>query len=343
MHIFLAGATGAAGQALVPLLIEHGHTVTGTTRSPEKAERLRAQGAEPVVLDGLDGDAVRAAVAAARPDAIVHQMTALGGDLDLRRFERSFATTNRLRTEGTQHLLAAARETGVERIVAQSFAGWPSARTGGPVKTEDDPLDQHPPKQVRSTLAAILRLEALVCEAGGIALRYGGFYGPGTGFAPGGDQWEAVRARKFPIVGDGGGVWSFCHIDDVAGGTLAALERGTPGRIYNICDDEPAPVREWLPAAAAAIGAPPPRRIPRWVGRLMGAHVVAMMCEIRGASNERARRELGWTPAWPTWREGIPALSAAAGGDSDRPPARPQPGDGRRDSSGSPRPASPAA
>lgn len=309
MHIFLAGATGAVGQALVPLLISHGHTVTGTTRTPEKAERLRAQGVEPVVLDGLDGDAVRAAVAAAKPGAIVHQMTALSGPLDLRRFERSFAATNLLRTEGTQHLLAAARESGVERVVAQSFAGWPAARTGGPVKTEDDPLDPEPPKQVRSTLEAILRLEALVTGAGGIALRYGGFYGPGTGFNPGGDQWESVQARKLPIVGDGGGVWSFCHIVDAASATLAALERGRPGTIYNVCDDEPAAVREWLPAVAESIGAPPPRHLPRWVGRLMGAHVVAMMCEIRGASNERARRELGWAPAWPTWRDGIPALA----------------------------------
>jgi len=310
MHIFLAGATGAVGQALVPLLISNGHTVTGTTRSPAKVERLRAQGVEPVVLDGLDGDAVRAAVAAAKPDAIVHQMTALSGDLDLRRFERSFAPTNRLRTQGTQNLLSAAWESGVERVVAQSFAGWPAARVGGPVKTEDDPLDQHPPKQVRSTLEAILGLETMVTEAGGIALRYGGFYGPGTSFTPGGEQWEAVRARKLPIIGDGGGVWSFCHIDDVAGGTLAALEHGAPGRVYNICDDEPAPVREWLPAVAESIGAPPPRHLPRWVGRLMGEHLVTMMCEIRGASNARAKRELGWAPAWPSWREGIPALAA---------------------------------
>ena len=309
MKIFLAGATGAVGQALVPLLTSRGHTVTGTTRSPAKVEALRALGAEPVVVDGLDRDGVRAAVAAARPDAIVHQMTALGGDLDLRRFERSFATTNRLRTEGTDHLLAAARETGVERVVAQSFAAWPYARVGGPVKTEDDPLDTHPPKQVRTTLEAIKRLEAAVTGAGGIALRYGGFYGPGTSFAPGGEQWEMVKARKLPIVGDGGGVFSFVHVDDVASGTLAALEHGTPGRIYNICDDDPAPAREWLPEVAKAIGAPPPRHLPRWVGRLFGAHMVVMMCEIRGASNERARRELGWEPAWPSWREGIAALA----------------------------------
>ena len=310
MNIFLAGATGAVGQALVPLLTSHGHTVTGTTRSPAKADALRALGAEPVVVDGLDRDGVRRAVAAAQPDAIVHQMTALSDLSDLRRFERAFAATNRLRTEGTEHLLEAARESGVERVIAQSFAGWPYARTGGPVKTEDDPLDPEPPAQLRTTLDAIRTLEGAVTGAGGIALRYGGFYGPGTGFTPGGEQWEMVHARKFPLVGDGGGMWSFVHIEDAASATLAALERGAPGAIYNVTDDEPAPVREWLPAIAKAIGAPPPRHVPRWVGRLLGAHIVALMCEIRGASNERARRELEWTPTWPTWREGIPALAA---------------------------------
>jgi len=309
MKIFLAGATGAVGQALVPLLISHGHSVAGTTRTPAKADALRALGAEPVVVDGLDRDGVRAAVASAAPDAIVHQMTALSGLSDLRRFERAFATTNRLRTEGTDHLLEAAREAGVERVVAQSYAGWPYARTGGPVKTEDDPLDPDPPARVRSTLEAIRHLESAVRGAGGIALRYGGFYGPGTGFAPGGDQWEMVRARKFPLVGDGGGVWSFIQIEDAAAATLAALERGAPGAVYNVCDDEPAAVRDWLPAIAEAIGAPPPRHVPRWIGRLLGRHVVALMCEVRGASNERARRELGWEPRWTTWREGIPALA----------------------------------
>jgi nucleoside-diphosphate-sugar epimerase len=309
MKIFLAGATGAIGQALVPLLTSHGHTVTGTTRTPAKAELLRALGAEPAVVDGLDRDGVRAAVAAARPDAIIHQMTALGGDLDLRRFARSFAPTNRLRTQGTDHLLEAARESGVGRFVAQSYAAWPYARVGGPVKTEDDPLDPDPPEQVRDTLDAIERLEAAVTGAGGIALRYGGFYGPHTGLAPGGDQWEAIRARKIPVIGDGGGVFSFAHVEDAASATLAALELGAPGRVYNVCDDDPAPVREWLPEIAAAIGAPPPRHLPRWTGRLVGAHVVTMMCEIRGASNERAKRELAWQPRWPSWREGIPALA----------------------------------
>ena len=240
MNIFLAGATGAVGRSLIPLLTDHGHTVTGTTRSPEKADSLRALGAEPVVVDGLDRAAVLDAVAAARPDAIMSQMTALSGLVDLRKFERAFALTNRLRTEGTEHLLAAARATGVERVIVQSYAGWTYARTGGPVKAEDDPFDPHPPKQMRTTLDAIRRQEEIITAAGGVALRYGGFYGPGTGLAPGGEQWEAVMARKFPLVGDGGGVWSFIHIEDAAAATLAALEHWTPGEVYNVVDDEPA-------------------------------------------------------------------------------------------------------
>jgi 2-alkyl-3-oxoalkanoate reductase len=310
MNIFLAGATGAVGRSLIPLLTSRGHTVTGTTRSPQKADALRALGAEPVVLDGLDRRGVLAAVADARPDAIVNQMTALSGLSDMRKFEREFALTNRLRTEGTEHLLEAARATGVERVIVQSYAGWPYARTGGPVKTEEDPLDAHPPKQLRATLDAIRRQEELVTAAGGVALRYGGFYGPGTGMTPGGEQWEALQARKFPLVGDGGGVWSFIHIEDAAAAVVAVLEHWTPGEIYNIVDDDPAPVREWLPAVAAAIGAPRPRKVPRWVARLMGEHLVALMCEVRGASNAKARSELDWAPRWPTWREGFAALGA---------------------------------
>ena len=311
MNIFLAGAGGAVGRSLIPVLSSHGHTVTGTARSPEKAATLRALGAEPIVMDGLDRASVLDAVAAARPDAIIHQMTALSGLSDLRKFERAFELTNRLRIEGTEHLLEAARATGVQRMIAQSYAGWPYGRTGGPVKTEDDPLDPDPPKQMRSTLDAIRRQEELVTAAGGVALRYGGFYGPGTGLAPG-EQWETIHARKFPVVGDGGGIWSFIHIADAAAATLAALERWTPGGIYNIVDDEPAPAREWLPGIAEAIGAPPPRHVPRWVGRLMGEHVVALMCEVRGASNAKARRELDWTPRWPTWREGFAQLATRA-------------------------------
>jgi nucleoside-diphosphate-sugar epimerase len=310
MHVFIAGASGAVGRSLIPLLIERGHTVTATTRSAERAAGLEALGARAAVADGLDREAVVRAVRAASPDAIVHQMTALRG-MKFGRPDRTFAQTNRLRTEGTDNLLAAARAAGVERFVAQSYAGWPYERNGGPAKDEDAPLQAVGPRGARATLAAIVHVERATRAAGGVVLRYGGFYGPGTGIAPGGDQWDMVRARKFPVVGDGGGVWSFVHIDDAASATVAALERWTPGEIYNVVDDTPSPVREWLPALAASIGARPPRHVPRWVGRALGAHVVAMMCEIRGASNAKARAVLGWSPAWPTWREGFASLSGS--------------------------------
>jgi nucleoside-diphosphate-sugar epimerase len=310
MHIFIAGAGGTVGHTLIPLLLDHGHTVTGTSRSEAKAAKLRAQGARGVVMDGLDRDSVLAAVRAAEPDAIVHQMTALAG-VKPRNFDKAFATTNRLRTEGTEHLLAAAKETGVRRFVAQSFAGWPFARVGGPVKTESDPLDPDAPRGIRATLAAIRRLEASVTGAGGVVLRYGGFYGPGSGLAPGGEQLAMIRKRRFPLIGDGGGVWSFAHTEDVATATLAALERAPAGAIYNVCDDDPAPVREWLPLLARAAAARPPRRIPAVVARLLaGPAAVALMTESRGASNARAKAELGWAPAWPSWREGFPAALA---------------------------------
>ena len=229
----------------------------------------------------------------------------------MRDFDAEFALTNRLRTEGTDHLLAGAREAGVGRFVAQSYAGWPYARSGGAVKTEDDPLDPEPVPSMSETHAAIRRLETAVTGAGGIVLRYGGFYGPGTGLTRDGEQIELVRKRRFPVVGDGGGVWSFVHIDDAAAATLAALERGAPGAIYNVVDDDPAPVREWLPALAGAAGAKSPRRLPRWLARLAAGEAVAtMMTESRGASNAKARRELGWRPAYTSWREGFPAALA---------------------------------
>ncbi|MGH3052452.1 MAG: NAD-dependent epimerase/dehydratase family protein [Gaiellaceae bacterium] len=303
MRVFVAGATGAIGARLVPQLVERGHEVTGTSRSPEKADRLRAQGAEPVVLDLLDPRAVRDAVAAARPDAIVHQATALAGLSDFKHFDRSFAPTNRLRTEGTDALLAAARETGVRRFVAQSFAGWPYARNDGPVKTEQDPLDPTPVPTMRETLAAIRHLEQAVLDAGGVALRYGGFYG-----SPDDPQVELVRKRRFPIVGDGGGVLSFVHLDDAAAATVLALEDGAAG-IYNIVDDEPAPAREVLPVLATAIGAKPPRRVSRWLARLVAGEAgVVLMTEARGASNAKAKRELGWALRYPSWRQGFPAV-----------------------------------
>ena len=311
MNIFLAGATGAVGRALIPQLIDRGHAVTGTTRSAAKAGELRALGATPVVMDGLDRTSVLNAVRAAEPDAIVHQMTALSGVNDLRKFEQAFAMTNRLRSEGTDHLLAAAAEMGAT-VIAQSYAGWPYEPVGGAAKDEDAPLMADPPKQMRTTLEAIRHVERVVPAAGGMVLRYGGFYGPGTGLAPGGEQWDAVHARKFPVVGDGGGVWSFCHVVDAASATVLALERPAPGAVLNVCDDEPASVRDWLPGLAKAIGAKRPRHVPRWVGRLMGAHLVHIMCTARGASNARAKEALGWAPAVPNWREGFAQLSTVS-------------------------------
>ena len=308
MRVFVAGATGAIGTRLVPQLVERGHEVVGTSRSQERAGRLRAQGAEPVALDVLDRVAVREAVLAARPDAIVHQATALADLAGLKNPDRSFAATNRLRTVGTDALLAAAEEAGVRRFVAQSYAGWPYAREGGPVKTEEDPLDPTPVPSMSETLAAIRHLEQATVGAGGLALRYGGFYG-----SPDDAQLELVRRRRFPIVGDGGGIWSFVHLDDAAAATVLALERGKPG-IYNVVDDEPAAVREWLPALAAAIGAKPPRRVPRWLARLLAGEAgVVLMTEIRGASNAKAKHELGWTLRYPSWREGFRAAYRRAG------------------------------
>jgi nucleoside-diphosphate-sugar epimerase len=305
MHILIAGATGAAGRALIPLLIANGHTVTGTTRSESKTGELRKLGANAQVMDGLDAASVKAAIDATQPDVIVHQMTALTG-IDMRNIDKAFKLTNRLRTEGTEHLLAAANG---KLLIAQSFAGWPYARTGGPVKTEADPLDPDPPKGIRETHAAIRRLETLVTQAGGIVLRYGGFYGPGSGMsADGGEQVDMIRRRQFPLVGNGEGIWSFLHTDDLATATLAAIERGRPGEIYNIVDDEPAPTKEWLPYLANAVGAKPPRKVPAWLAKIVASPAaVAMMTESRGASNAKAKAELGWQPTHPSWRDGFAA------------------------------------
>jgi 2-alkyl-3-oxoalkanoate reductase len=310
MKVFVAGATGALGRTLLPQLAAAGHEVVGLTRSASKQDMVRGLGARPVVADALDPDAVARAVAEAEPQVIVHQLTALSDSLDMRHFERDFAQTNRLRTEGTDHLLAAGRAVGIERFVAQSYAGWPFARTGGPVKSETDPLDPTPPAALRTTHDAIRHLESAVTGAAwteGIVLRYGGFYGPGTSFSvkPEGEHVALIRQRKFPLVGDGGGVWSFIHIEDAATATVAAIERGKRG-LYNVVDDDPAPVSEWLPAAASAVGAKPPRRVPRWLGRIAAGEAGAvMMTEVRGASNEKAKRELGWSLRYPSWRQGF--------------------------------------
>ncbi len=305
MRVFVAGASGAIGTRLVPQLVGRGHEVIGSSRSAEKAEHMRALGAEPVALDLLDRAAVRLAVLEAEPDAIVHQATALS-DLNFsRNFDRTFATTNRLRTEGTDALLAAAREAAVERFVAQSFASFRTAREGAPVKTEDDPLDPAPPAKMRESSAAMRHLEEAVTKAGGIALRYGGFYG-----ADNDGLIEPVRKRQYPIIGDGGGMASWIHLDDAAAATVLALEHDGPG-IFNVVDDEPAPVREWLPLLADALGAGPPRRFPRWLARLVAGDVAVVMgTEARGASNAKAKHELGWEPRYPTWREGFVAVYA---------------------------------
>jgi 2-alkyl-3-oxoalkanoate reductase len=303
MRVFLAGATGAIGRRLVPQLAASGHSVTATTRTAEKVDMLRALGAEPVVVDGLDAVAVGEAVARAEPDAIVHQMSALAGTPNLKHFDTWFAVTNELRTQGTQHLIAAATAAGVTRLVAQSFTGWNNARDDGPVKTEDDPLDSHPPAEQAKSLAAIRFLEDAVLAAplDGIVLRYGSFYGPGGSE----DLVEMVRKRKLPIIGAGTGIWSWVHLDDAAAATVAAVEHGTRG-IYNVVDDEPAPVSEWLPYLAELVGAKPPRRVPVWLGRLAAGEVgVSFMTQIRGSSNAKARRELRWQPTWRSWREGF--------------------------------------
>jgi len=308
MRIFVAGATGAIGQRLVPQLVDRGHQVTGMTRTEAKRDQIEAAGANAAVADALDPEAVARAVGETEPEVVVHQLTAIPASLDMRNFDRSFVATNRLRREGTDVLLSAARAVGAKRFVAQSFAAWPYERTGGWVKTEDDPLTSNPPKGVTETVAAIRYLEEAVLGAEGmvgIALRYGGFYGPGTSLSSEGEMPDAIRKRKFPIAGDGAATWSFIHIEDAASATVAAIERGKPG-VYNITDDEPAAVSAWLPVLARELGAKPPRRVPKWLARIAAGEVaVTMMTELRGASNEKAKRELDWHPRFASWREGF--------------------------------------
>jgi nucleoside-diphosphate-sugar epimerase len=308
MRVFIAGGTGVIGQHLIPMLTAAGHEVTATTRSPGKAGMLRSLGATPVTMDGLDAGSVLAAVRRAGPEVIVHQMTALSSLRNFRKFDREFAVTNQLRTAGTDNLLAAARAVGAGRFIAQSYTGWPNIREGGPVKTEEDPLDPHPPAAMAQGLRAIRHVEQAVSGfPGGVVLRYGGLYGPGASE----QMLGPVRKRQLPIVGDGAGVWSFCHVEDAAAATAAAITRGAPG-IYNIVDDDPAPVAEWLPFLAACLGAKPPLRVPAWLGRLLGGEaVVFMMTESRGSSNEKAKRELGWSLRYPSWRDGFPAWAGA--------------------------------
>lgn len=308
MRIFIAGATGAVGRQLVPMLVEAGHVVVGSTHTAAKTDILRRMGAEPVVADGLDATGMRAAVSSAEPDVIIDEMTDLARVTDLRHFDRAFARTNELRTRGTEVLLTAARDSGVKRFIAQSFCGWTYGRDGGAVKTEADELDPHPPAELRRTLDAIRYLELAVTASArpeGIVLRYGSFYGPDTGMLSSA-MIDQLRRRRVPLIGDGAGWWSFIHTQDAADATAAAVERGRPGNIYNIVDDHPAQVRDWLPALAEAVGARRPLYVPIWLGKLIaGEHMAAMMTQVRAGSNAKAKRELAWQPAHPSWREGF--------------------------------------
>jgi nucleoside-diphosphate-sugar epimerase len=305
MRVFVAGAGGVIGRRLVPQLVERGHQVVASTRDAGKLDGLRELGATPAVMDGLDPASVGEAVARADPEVVVHQMTALAGFRDLKNFDRGFAATNELRTRGTDNLLGAVDAVGARRFVAQSFTGWPNERTGGPVKSEEDPLEPDPPAHQRESLAAIRYLERAVAGAApvGLVLRYGSLYGPGTSLA---DEYaQLIRERKLPLVGDGGGIWSFVHADDAAAATVLAVEGGERG-VYNVVDDDPAPVAEWLPYLAEVLGARAPRRVPAWLARFaIGEVGVEMMTTIRGSSNAKARRELGFAPLWRSWREGF--------------------------------------
>jgi len=308
VKIFIAGATGAIGKRLVPLLISEGHRVTGSTRTEGKFDAIRALGAEAVVLDGLDQPAINAAIASFRPDVVVHQMTSLSSLKSLKHFDEDFEQTNRLRTLGTEYLLAAARSVGAKKFIAQSYAGWPNNRTGPRVQTEDAPYETNPPESMRKSLQAIVTLESFVRNASGItaiALRYGSFYGPGTSLGADGDVTNMVRHRKFPVVGTGAGVWSFLHVEDAAQATKLAIDRA-PAGIYNIVDDEPAEASQWLPYLADCLDAKPPRHIPVWLAKFaIGEAGVLFMTEMRGASNAKAKREFNWQPAFASWREGF--------------------------------------
>lgn len=308
MRVFVAGSTGVVGGRLVPRLLEAGHEVVAFSRSRDRAGGLEALGATVATGDALDPAQLRAAIRTAEPEVVVDELTAIRGVGSFKHLDRDFAATNRLRTEATATILEAAARVGARRVIVQSFCGWPFAREGGPVKTEEDPIDPHPPASFRETLAAIRLLEDAVSRATGVealALRYGFFYGPGTSIADDGWTVDMVRRRKLPIVGSGAGVWSFIHVDDIVAATLAAMDHGEPG-LYNVVDDEPAPVSAWLPFLARSVDAPPPRRVPAWLARLaIGEGGVSMMTSIRGGSNVKAKRELAWQPAFASWRRGF--------------------------------------
>ena len=308
MRVFVTGGTGALGKFLLPQLVENGHEVVALTRSPAKAELLDRSGVSAVIADPLDKQQLTAAVRRAEPEVIIHQLTALTGAGNFRKWDQEFALTNRFRTEVTDTLLAAARTIATRRFIAQSFCGWPYARKGGPVKTEEDPLDPKPFESFAKTLAAMKYLENKMLTTSfleGVALRYGNFYGPGNAIGKGGTVYKAVRRRQLPVIGGGGGVWSFVHTMDAARATVAAVTRGASG-IYNVVDDEPAKVSTWLPFLARAIGAKPPYKLPHWLGELLiGKAGVSLMTQVRGGSNAKAKRELNWKPVYASWRVGF--------------------------------------
>jgi len=307
--VFVAGATGVVGKRLVPMLVASGYEVTGSTRSPEKESWLREVGVKPAVIDALDRNAVMKAVMRAGPDVVVHEMTGLAAAKSFKKFDAEFAFTNRLRTEGTDYLLEAAQAAGAKRLIAQSYGNWNYERTGSGLKREDDPFDPNPPAKQSKTLEAIVYLEHAVTRArdiDGIALRHANHYGPGTGIALDGDLVRLIRKRQLPVIGDGGGVWAFIHVDDLAQATIAAIEHGKPGGIYNIVDDEPVAAATWIPGLAEAVGAKPPRHVPVWLGKLAAGEVgVSMMTQIRGTSNAKAKRDLDWRPRYTSWRDGF--------------------------------------
>jgi nucleoside-diphosphate-sugar epimerase len=306
MRVFVAGATGAIGRPLARQLVEAGHDVTGITRSAERAQGLEKTGAKAIVCDALLADSLGPAVAEARPDVVIHQLTALPDRFEPRKRDL-YEATNRVRTVGTRNLLDAATSAGAHRFICQSIA-FAYEPAGGPIKNERDALFSNAPEPFGSAVKVVEQMECAVLDEEGIEgviLRYGWFYGPATYFAPEGSTAADVRRRRYPIVGDGGGLFSFIHVDDAAAATVAALQRGNPG-IYNVVDDEPAPMREWLPLHAETLGAKPPRRVPRWLARILAGNLVARLStELRGASSAKARRELGWRPVWPSWRDGF--------------------------------------
>jgi nucleoside-diphosphate-sugar epimerase len=328
MRILVAGGTGAIGRRLVPRLVQEGYQVTGITRSQSKVSGMLAAGAAPLIADALQRDEVRRAVEQAQPDVIIHELTAIPQEFDIRRFREQFHLTARLRTEGMDQLLDAAKALGVRRFIAQSYAGWPYGRSGAGLKTETDPLDPHPPEAMLETLHAIQHLESAVSHASyleGIVLRYGPLYGPGNALGEGGSMVDMIRKRRLPVIGGGTGVWSFLHIDDAARATVLAVKNGKPG-VYNIVDDDPAPVSEWLPTLAQLLHAKTPFRLPGWIGRLVvGEAGMLMMTGVRGVSNQKAKRELGWQPRWKSWREGFRYALGETSQDSTLGASSPQP------------------